>query len=190
MKYIFINHGFMGSNIENWFPYIKESLDDNDTQVIIPQYPIDNNKHFYDYWKKVLDVYNNLDYITSETIMIGHSSGCAFTMKYLVNNNLKIDKLILVSGFNNYYSNDKNDFHNIVNKTFYIADGELNKIKEVCNKIICIYGDNDSYIPQNVFHNLAIKLDADEIIIPNGGHLNKESGYTEFETIKYLLESE
>ena len=111
-------------------------------------------------------------------------------MKYLVNNNLKIDKLILVSGFNNYYSNDKNDFHNIVNKTFYIADGELNKIKELCNKIICIYGDNDSYIPQNVFHNLAIKLDADEIIIPNGGHLNKESGYTEFETIKNLLESE
>ncbi len=57
MRYIFINHGFMGSNIENWFPYIKESLDDNNNQVIIPQYPIDVDKHFYDYWKKVLDVY-------------------------------------------------------------------------------------------------------------------------------------
>ena len=66
MRYIFINHGFMGSNIENWFPYIKESLDDNNNQVIIPQYPIDGDKHFYDYWKKVLDVYKEFQSNTIE----------------------------------------------------------------------------------------------------------------------------
>lgn len=25
-KYIIINHGFMGSNTENWFPYVKEKI--------------------------------------------------------------------------------------------------------------------------------------------------------------------
>lgn len=82
MKYYFINHGFMGSNIENWFPWLKNEIDDKNNQVIIPQYPIDNKKHFYEYWKKVLDVYNDFNYINSNTIMIGHSSGCAFTIKY------------------------------------------------------------------------------------------------------------
>ena len=86
MKYYFINHGFMGSNIENWFPWLKNEIDDNNNQVIIPQYPIDNKKHFYEYWKKVLDVYNDFNYINSNTIMIGHSSGCAFTIKYLIEN--------------------------------------------------------------------------------------------------------
>lgn len=49
MKYIFINHGYMGSNVENWFPWLKNEIDNNTKLCIIPQYPIDMNKHFYDY---------------------------------------------------------------------------------------------------------------------------------------------
>ena len=183
MKYIFINHGYMGSNVENWFPWLKNVVDDNKKLCIIPQYPIDMNKHFYDYWKKVLDVYSELNYINSDTIMIGHSSGCAFTIKYLIEKKIKINKLILVSGFNNYYSSDESDFHNTVNKTFYVDDVELDKIKKLCREIICIYGDNDPYIPQSVFKDLATKLKAKEIIIHNGGHLNKEAGYDKFEQL-------
>lgn len=183
MRYFFINHGYMGSNIENWFPWFKNQVDSEDTSCIIPQYPIDKDKHFYDYWKKVLDVYNDFKYINSKTIIIGHSSGCAFTIKYLIENNIKVDKLILVSGFNNYYSSDENDFHNTVNSTFYVSDEEISNIKELCNEIICIYGDDDPYIPQNVFSNLSTKLDAKSIIIHNGGHLNKDAGYDKFEEI-------
>ena len=184
MKYIFINHGYMGNTEENWFPWLKKEVEKN-IKCIIPNYPIDRDKHFYDYWKKELNRY--LDYINEDTILIGHSSGCAFTIKYLIKNNIKINKLILVCGFNNYYSDDINDFHNIVNKTFYVSDDELVKIKDLCNEIICIYGDNDPYIPQNVFKDLANKLEAKELIIHNGGHLNKEAGYDKFEEIlKYI----
>ncbi len=105
----------------------------------------------------------------------------------MIENNLKIDKLILVSGFNNYYADNKDDFHNVVNKTFYVDDDKLVRIKDLCNKIICIYGNNDPYIPQNIFHDLVLKLNANEIVIPNGGHLNKESGYTKFEKILEYL---
>lgn len=187
MKYIFINHGFMGSNVENWFPWLKNQIDDDSNQVIIPQYPIDKDKHFYNYWKKVLDTYNEFDYINTNTIMIGHSSGCAFTIKYLIENNIKIDKLIFVSGFNNYFAENEDDFHKKVNQSFYVEEEQLIKIKDLCNEIICIYGDNDPYIPQEVFHDLVLKLNAKEVIIKNGGHLNKSSGYTSFDDIlKYL----
>lgn len=185
MRYIFINHGYMGSNVENWFPWFKNEVDNKDTLCIIPKYPIDKDKHFYDYWEKVLNNYSS--YINEKTILIGHSSGCAFTIKYLIKNNIKIDKLILVCGFNNYYSNNKNDFHNTVNKTFYVSDSELKKIKELCNKIICIYGDNDPYIPQEVFKDLINKLGALEVVIKNGGHLNSDAGYNKFdEILKYI----
>lgn len=180
MKYIFINHGFMGSNIENWFPWIKHEIDNNKNQVIIPQYPIDNKNQFYKYWKKVLDVYNRFNYINSNSIMIGHSSGCAFTIKYLIENNIIIDKLILVSGFNNYFAENEDEFHSKVNQSFYLNDEELVKIKNLCNRIICIYGDDDPYIPQNVFQDLALKLKAKEIIIKKGGHLNKDAGFDKF----------
>ena len=186
MRYIFINHGYMGSNVENWFPWFKEKIDDDNNKCIIPQYPIEKDKHFYDYWKETLNKY--LDYINEDTIIIGHSSGCAFTIKYLIEKNIKINKLILVSGFNNYYSDDENDFHNVVNKTFYVEDDKLNIVKSLCNEIICIYGDNDPYIPQEVFNDLANKLDAKKVIIPNGGHLNLEAGFDKFdEVLKYIV---
>ena len=175
----------MGSNIENWFPWLKEQIDDSNNQCIIPQYPIEKDKHFYENWKKVLDIYFDFGYINSDTIIISHSSGCAFTMKYILDKQIKVDKLILVSGFNNYFSEDDNDFHNKVNRTFYIDDNDFIKLKMYVNEFICIYGDNDPFIPQNALHDLAIKTNAKEVIIKNGGHLNKDAEYTEF---KKLLE--
>lgn len=187
MKYIFINHGFMGSNIENWFPWVKNEIDDDNTQVIIPQYPIDKDRHFYEYWKKVLDIYKEFNYINSDSIIIGHSSGCAFTIKYLIENNIKVNKLIMVSGFNNYFSKDEDDFHKKVNQSFYMTDEYLIEIRNLSDEIICIYGDNDPYIPQDIFHDFALKLNAKEVVIKNGGHLNKRAGYEKFwELLKYI----
>ena len=93
----------------------------------------------------------------------------------------------MVSGFNNYFSEDEDDFHKKVNKSFYMEDEELIKIRNLCDEIICIYGDNDPFIPQNIFHDLVLKLNAKEVIIKNGGHLNKNAGYEKFEEIlKYI----
>ena len=38
MKYYFINHSFMGSNIENWLPWVKNNIDSENNLCIIPQY--------------------------------------------------------------------------------------------------------------------------------------------------------
>jgi hypothetical protein len=50
MKYFFINHGYMGSNIENWFPWFKDTIDDDNNQCIIPQYPIDKGSSINQIW--------------------------------------------------------------------------------------------------------------------------------------------
>lgn len=155
MKYVIINHGFKGSNIENWFPYVKEKIDSDNLQVIIPQYPIDEKHHFYKYWKPILDNYKEYGYINGDTIMIGHSSGCMFTIKYLIENKIKIDKLILVSGFNNFFAKGEDTFHSAVNKSFYMSDEALLEIKKLSNSIFCIYGDNDPYIPQDKLNEFA-----------------------------------
>ncbi len=41
-----------------------------------------------------------------------------------------IKKLILVSGFNNYLSPDKNDIHNKLNLSYYVNDYEISKMKD------------------------------------------------------------
>ncbi len=46
------------------------------------------------------------------TIIIGHSTGSICALKYILENKISTKKLVLVSGFNNYLSPDKNDIHN------------------------------------------------------------------------------
>lgn len=183
MKNYFIVHGFMGSNIENWFPWFKERVDSADRLCVIPQFPIEVDNHNYLDWKKLLDVYKDYGMINKSSIFIGHSTGSICSLKYILENKIKIDKLILVSGFNNFYASDEADIHNVVNKTYYVDNDIVSNIKNYVNEIICIYGDNDPYIPQSVLHNFAKSVSAKEIIIHNGGHLNKDAGYITFEEI-------
>lgn len=188
MKYYYIIHGFMGSNIENWFPWFKEQIDSDKCLCVIPQFPIDLKFHNYSEWKKLMDLYNyEYGMVDDKTVIIGHSTGSIFALKYILENKLKIDKLILVSGFNNYFSNDKDDIHNKVNISYYVDDAELEKVKEFVNEIVCIYGDDDPYILQEMLHSFSNKLNAKEIVIKNGGHLNKNSGFNTFkEIMKYI----
>ena len=187
MKNYFIIHGFASGNIDNWFPWIKRQIDSDTKLCILPQFPIDIVHQNYSSWKLVLDSYKNNDMINDETVFIGHSTGCAFIIKYILDNQIKIPKVILVSGFNNFYADDINDLHNKVNKTFYVRDDNLNKINNYVNEVICLYGNNDPYIPQNVLHNFAEMLNAKEIIIHNGGHLNTKAGYNTFdELLKWI----
>lgn len=188
MKKYYIIHGFMGSNIENWFPWFKEQIDSDEKLCVIPQFPIELETHNYNEWEKLFDVYRkDFHMIDDNSVIIGHSTGSIFALKYVLKNKIKIDKLVLVSGFNNYFAPDKDDVHNKINPTYYVEENEVQKIKNYVNEIICIYGDNDPYIPQNILHEFAESIHAKEVVIHNGGHLNALAGYIEFnELLKYV----
>ena len=98
-------------------------------------------------------------------------------------NKINIKELILVSGFNNYLAPNESDIHNKLNPSYYVNDYEISKIKDYVKEIVCIYGDNDPYIPQNVLKQFAKSINAKEIIIHNGGHLNEAAGYKSFPEI-------
>lgn len=184
MKNYFIIHGFKGSNIENWFPWFKEKIDNDDNYCIIPQFPIDEKHHIYSEWKKILDIYNReYNLFNENSVVIGHSTGSICALKYILENKINIKKLILVSGFNNFLAPDENDIHNKLNPTYYVDSNSISNINKYVDEVICIYGDNDPYIPQNVLHDFSNSINAREIIIHNGGHLNSDAGYTSFEEI-------
>jgi len=54
-------------------------------------------------------------------------------------------------------------------------------------EIICIYSDNDPYVPKEDAEEFANRVNSEKIIINNAGHFNEKFGYTEFkELLKYL----
>lgn len=63
----------------------------------------------------------------------------------------------------------------------------LEDIKIYCNNIICFYSNNDPYVKFDVEKSFADTISNEQYIIENGGHINAESGYTEFEEILKVI---
>ena len=172
-----IIHGSFGTPYSNWFPWLHQKLHDENKQVIVPYFPYGKSFQNLDNWTNLLDTYRKMRIINSYTTVIAHSIGCAFIVKYLIEKGMIMSKLILVAPFNNY-TVDGGDY-DYVNKTFFDNNFEL--VKDYVGEIICIYSDNDPYVKQEACKEFAEKLEAREIIIPNAGHINSESGYDSFE---------
>ena len=88
-------------------------------------------------------------------------------------------KLIFVCGFNNYLG--INDEYDTVNKSMYFDN--LEDVKQYADGIICFYSNNDPYVKYEVEKEFADKIATEQVLIPNAGHINSESGYDTFEDI-------
>ena len=173
-KYIII-HGSFGSKDGNWFPWLKSVLEKENKKVFVPQMPVGVGNQNYENWANVLDDLN----VDENTTIIAHSIAPIFVCKYLINNCIKVKKLIFVCGFNNYLGIDP-DF-DAVNEPMFINN--LEQIKNYCSDIICYYSDNDPYVKFDVEKQFADTIANKQYIIKNGGHINAETGYTKFEEI-------
>lgn len=183
MNNIFIIHGSFGSNIENWFPWLKEKIDNENTLVTIPQFPI-NELQSYSNWKELMDYYFKLGLINESSILIGHSIGCMFIVKYLLEKKIRVNKIILVSGFNNYKLIEEFDR---VNESFFMSETEFSELKKFVNDIITFYSNNDPYIKLDELKRFAKSINSNEILIEDAGHFNISAGYKTFEEIiKYI----
>ena len=178
MKYLIL-HGSFGSKDGNWFPWLKSELEARGETVILPQMPVSVGSQNFESWSAIID---QLD-INEETVIIAHSIAPIFVCKYLISRQQKVAKLFFVCGFNNYLGIN-NDF-DAVNKPMFTDDFE--KVKNYCKNITCFYSDNDPYVPYDVEKSFADALTDKQIVVKNGGHLNTESGYTEFEELLKML---
>ena len=114
MNNYIILHGSFGSKDGNWFPWLKEQLENQNKEVKVPQMPVGVGNQNYENWSNELD---KLD-INENTIIIAHSIAPVFVCKYLINKQIRVKKLIFVCGFNNYLGIDS-DF-DAVNEPMFL----------------------------------------------------------------------
>ena len=81
----------------------------------------------------MLKYYLELGLINENTTIIAHSIAPVFVSKFLTENNIKVNKLIFVCGFNDYLG--INEEYDAVNRTMYFDN--LQDVKQLANEIIC-----------------------------------------------------
>lgn len=183
MKNYYIIHGSFSSPYSNWFGFLHDFIQDEGKQVYVPDFPIGVGYQNYENWSKLLKYYLDLGLINKDTVIIGHSIAPVFICKFLIENKVKVNKLIFVCGFNNYLG--INEEYDSVNKSMYVDN--LEQVKKYADEIICFYSNNDPYVKYEVEKDFADKISTEQILIPNGGHINSESGYDTFEEIASYL---
>ena len=181
MKNYFIVHGSFSSPFSNWIPYLRKEIENKGLVVYTPDLPSGVGYQNYTNWEKMMLEYVKIGLINENTTIFAHSIAPVFICKFLVNNKIKIKRLISVCGFNNYLG--LNEEYDNVNESMYFNN--LIDVKKYCGDIICYYSKNDPYVKYEVEKEFANTVADKEIVIDDGGHLNSESGYTEF---KDLLE--
>ena len=176
-------HGSFGSPFSNWIPYLRKKIEDKNLEVYTPDFPIGVGYQNYENWSKLLKTYVDTNIINENTIIFAHSIAPIFICKFLVENKIRVKRLVLVCGFNNYLGIDKD--YDTVNESMYFNN--LSDIKNYCSVIVCFYSDNDPYVKYEAEKEFADTITDNHIMISGGGHLNSESGYTEFaELLKYV----
>ncbi len=176
-----IIHGSFGSPFVNFIPYLRGEIEKRNLEVYTPDFPTGVGYQNYANWSRLLKCYLDAGILNENTTIFAHSIAPVFICKFLIENKVKVKRLVFICGFNNYLGIDED--YDTVNKTMYLDN--LEDIKKYCDDIICFYTENDPYVKYEVEKEFADLIATKQIIIDDGGHLNSEAGYTEF---KELLE--
>lgn len=182
MNNYFIIHGSYGNPYKNWIPYLKSQLSKRKLNCIVPSFTTPY-KQDYESWNTILMSYFKIGYITENTTFITHSLGGIFLVKFLIDNKIKVKRIITVAGFNHIQFDKDNSLYD----SFYAKDEDLIKICDLCDEIVCIYSDNDPYIPMEKAEAFADMIKGQKVLINNAGHFNEKYGYKEFrEILEYI----
>ena len=117
---------------KHWMPWIKKELSTRGISTFIPLMP-EPWKPDYNSWKKKFEK----NEINANTILIGHSCGCAFLVRWLGETSCYADKLILVAPWKIADKKSKTE------KEFYdypIKDS----VKYQVNEVVIFTADNES----------------------------------------------
>lgn len=171
-----IIHGSFGSPFANWFPWLYGELLGLGKEVYVPDFPTGVGYQSYENWSRLLKVYLEAGLLTERTTIFAHSIAPVFVCKFLIENQVKVKKLVFVCGFNNYLGIDEE--YDAVNRSMYLDN--LGDVKKYCDEIVCFYTENDPYVKYDVEKEFAGTIATRQIVIKDGGHLNSESGYEEF----------
>lgn len=112
MKKAVILHGmpekseYHGNESEmHWIPWVKAELEKRGYEVFNPEFP----KPYEPVYEDWLDVFHSLP-IGSDTLLIGHSCGGGFLIRYLSENDKKVGQVILVAPWLDPKNHLKNNF--------------------------------------------------------------------------------
>lgn len=122
---------------DNWLPWLQAQLLKKDIAAATPEVPRSFDRH-WPTWNKEFERFE----ITPATILVGHSTGAGFIVKYLsIHPEIKVGKVVLVAPWLDPYQEHTKDFFddfeidpNLVSRTdgvtIFSSDNDQDSVQE------------------------------------------------------------
>ena len=184
MKTAFLIHGYNG--IPPIFTWLEEELVKREYQVIIPEFS-NGEKINFNSWIKTLDLYK--DKFNENTIIIAHSIGNSFALRYININNIHLKLFIGLAGFCEKFKVSGNV--NLSNAILEFCNtNEIIEAKKNIDKMYAIYSNTDHIVPINILKSFAKRLSAEVILLEDVGHMGAKSGIKQLPKVLKIIEKE
>lgn len=162
----------------HWLPWLQKQLLINNIFTENPEMP-EPYLPDYEKWKNIFEQFK----IDEETSLIGHSCGAGFLVRYLSENNIKVDKVALVAPWLNVNHEENINFFD-----FEIDKNLLTKTKDL--KIFVSRDDHEEILNsvKKIEENI-LNIDSKINWFSNRGHFTLGSmGTREFpELLEFLI---
>ncbi len=184
-KNVILIHGING--IPKMFEWLKNQLENEGIDVIMPSFPPQEGT-IYEDWAKIFDQY--IDSIQPGSIVVCHSIGNEFLIRYFSEKNFHVQTYIGLAGFAKTYYNDGKDVLNTAVEKFLVNDNQIELFKKSTSRRYAIYSDDDHIVPFEVLEEYPKQIGAKPILIRGIGHMGKKSGLEEFPELFDLVKEE
>jgi predicted alpha/beta hydrolase family esterase len=163
----------------HWFPWLSNQLIIRDIHAVAIEMPKSYYPE-YELWKKELERFE----LDEDTILVGHSCGGGFLVRYLSENNVKVGKVVLVApwlGILSPEADNSTDKNTIFDQTFFQFEIDKNLASET-GGLSLIESTNDM---PGVKESIQIIKDSVNVVkittLENKGHFTlKDLGTVEF----------
>ncbi len=138
---IFVLHSLNGDTLKMWGSDIKEVFSQKEIDVILPEFPI-RAESSYEKFKSILEFYYNNGGLNSNSIVIAHSIGNPYFIRFCEEFKFIPKAYIAVAPRGVYEGKiERNDYIVAITKQSIVKSEVLDFVKDNLNNKYCLYSD-------------------------------------------------
>lgn len=142
-KNIFILHSLNGDTLRMWGKDVKETFVEKGIEVIMPEFPI-RAESKYEKFRDILEFYYENGVLNDNSIVIAHSIGNAYFIRYCEEKKFVPKSYIAVAPGAVYeYPSNRTDYIVEVKKQAYVKKQALDYMNQASCDKYCFYSDED-----------------------------------------------
>lgn len=182
-KNVMMIHSYNGDTKDSIAPYVKAFCREHRIPYEFPDFPTRQAADF-PAWEAVMEPYIRQHILNENSIIIAHSLGTQFAIRYLSSRNIRINTYISVAGFVNF--SGRKDLETIIAR-FQPTEKDFENCRSLIAHRYSIYADNDKMNPIKNLEDYAELLDAQKILIPGGNHFDPQSPILHLQQIEEII---